>query len=913
MNSAGEPVAVLQNIWHRYGKQAALRGVSIELHAGGLVGLIGPDGVGKSTLLAILAGAKRVQASAAGTSQVSVFGGDFANAAHRTAVCARIAYMPQGLGKNLYPDLTVKENIAFFSKLFGQGSAEREKRTSDLLAATNLAPFADRAARKLSGGMRQKLGLCCALIHDPDLLILDEPTTGVDPLSRQQFWELVDRIRAGRPGMSVIVATAYMAEAEHFRQLVVMNDGTVLATGTPAEIKQRTGCDTLDESFIALLPEAVRATRVRPEIPKLESAAMVAAISAIGLTRRFGDFAAVDDASFSIAKGEIFGFLGANGCGKSTTMRMLAGLLPITSGTAQLFGQAVNATDKAMRYRVGYMSQMFSLYTELTARQNLVLHGRLYHIDAAKARDRITALVAQFHLADHLDSLANDLPLGIRQRLALAVAVINEPQILILDEPTSGVDPLARDQFWALLGDLSRKSGVTIFISTHFMEEAARCDHILLMNAGKVLTTGTPAQVVGRWGGPTLEEAFIACLKAANGEKIQAVVTAPAVASAAAPRPQQRAFSLQRMFAYAWREALELQRDPIRLAFAVFGMAFLMLAVGYGTNTDVDHLPFAVYDQDQTPESRRYLATYRGSIYFAERPAITSADQLQQRLANGELKLALDIPAGFGRNVRQNRPTGVGAWVDGAMPFRSETTRGYVQAAQQLYLANLATLQGHATAPPATVSVRFRYNQDFSSVNSLVPSTIALLLALVPAILMALAVVREKEFGSITNLYVTPVTRAEFLLGKQMPYVALAMIGFAVVATMASLLFGVPVKGSVSALVAGTLIYVYATTAYGLLISAFASTQIAALFATALLTVIPATEFAGMMSPVSSLSGTSAVVSDVFPMSYYLPIVVGTFTKSLGFAELSQTMLALALLVPAFLGLSLVMLRKQER
>ena len=911
MTGAGEPVAVLTNVWHRYGKLVALRGVSLELQPGGMVGLIGPDGVGKSTLLAILAGAKRVQPSPQAGSQVRVFGGDFTLARHRRAVCARIAYMPQGLGRNLYPDLTVRENIAFFSRLFGQGGVERALRTDALLAATNLAPFADRPARKLSGGMRQKLGLCCALIHDPDLLILDEPTTGVDPLSRRQFWDLVDRIRAGRPAMSVIVATAYMEEAARFSQLVAMNGGAVMATGTPAEIRQRTGCDTLDESFIALLPEAVRATRIRPDIPPLKAEGAETAISAVGLTRRFGAFTAVDGVSFDIARGEIFGFLGSNGCGKTTTMRMLTGLLPVSGGTALLFGRAVDTRDMTMRYRVGYMSQMFSLYTELTVMQNLTLHARLYHIEPAKARTRIAELVAAFSLADRLDSLAADLPLGIRQRLALAVAVINEPQILILDEPTSGVDPLARDQFWALLGGLSRKNGVTIFISTHFMNEAAACDHILLMSAGKVLALGTPAEVVGHWGGPTLEEAFIACLEAATGKE----GVAPAAARAPAPmrRPRTWPFSPQRMLAYARREALELRRDPVRLSFAVFGMAFLMLAIGYGTNTDVDHLPFAVYDQDQTPESRSYLETYRGSIYFAERVPITSANLLQQRLESGELKLALDIPAGFGRNVRRGRPADVGAWVDGAMPFRAETTRGYLQGAQQLYLANLATSQGALIAAPATIGLRFRYNQDFDSVNSLVPSTIALLLALIPAILMALAVVREKEFGSITNLYVTPVTRAEYILGKQIPYVVLAMAGFAVLAVMAWLLFGVPVKGSIPALVAGTLIYVYATTAYGLLISAFASTQIAALFAASLLTVIPATQFSGMMSPVSSLSGMGAVFGDVFPMSYYLPIAVGTFTKSLGFAEVARTMLILALLVPVLLGLGLAMLRKQER
>jgi ribosome-dependent ATPase len=559
-------------------------------------------------------------------------------------------------------------------------------------------------------------------------------------------------------------------------------------------------------------------------------------------------------------------------------------------------------------------------------RQNLVLHARLYHLPPEQARARIAALVADFSLGDHLDVKASALPLGIRQRLSLAVAVVHAPDLLILDEPTSGVDPLARDQFWALLGDLSRRNGVTIFVSTHFMNEAARCDRISLMNAGRVLATGRPEDLVRQWGGNTLEDAFIACLEAAagaKGERRPAAVpgmTTALTAPVEAPIPlalgrQSGWFSPRRLFAYAFREALELSRDPIRLGFALLGTAFLFLAFGYGVNTDVDHLPFAVFDRDQTPESRYFLEEYRGSYYFSERSPIHSADELRRRLESGELKVALEIPAGFGRDVRRGYSTEVGAWIDGAMPFRAETVRGYLVGVQQQYLQDLAAEQGRSLPPdmPARIETRFRYNQSFESINALLPGNIALMLALIPAILTALGVVREKELGSITNLYVTPVTRLEFILGKQLPYVALAMVSFVILVIMATQLFGVPVKGSALALIVGSLIYVFATTGYGLLISAFSTSQLAALFGTSILTVIPAMQFAGMLSPVASLSGVPALMSRLFPMSYYLPISVGTFTKSLGFAELGHTMFSLALFVPALLALSLVLLRKQER
>ncbi|TSD84044.1 ribosome-associated ATPase/putative transporter RbbA [Mycobacterium sp. KBS0706] len=912
MRAQGAPAVRVEGLVHRYGSRVALDGIGLEVPAGRLVGLIGPDGVGKSTLLGIIAGAKRIQEG-----RTIVLGGNIADARHRAAVCPRIAYMPQGLGKNLYPDLSVRENIDFFGRLFGQPREERQRRIDELLADTGLSAFGDRPAKKLSGGMRQKLGLCCALVHDPDLLVLDEPTTGVDPLSRRQFWELIDRMRAERRGMSVIVATAYMEEAERFDWLVALNAGRILATGTPAALKAQTGKQSLEESFIELLPASLRAGHKAPEIPPREAQDDETAILARGLSRRFGDFVAVDRVSFSIERGEIFGFLGSNGCGKTTTMKMLTGLLPASEGQAWLFGQPVDATDIGLRSRVGYMSQSFSLYTELTVRQNLELHARLFHLPRHKARNRIDWLVDRFRLSPWLDRPAAALPLGIRQRLSLAVAVVHEPELLILDEPTSGVDPLARDEFWELLADLSRRQGVTIFISTHFMNEAARCDRLALMNAGKVLATGTPSDLTASRGVASLEDAFIAYLEeAAEPIARPRDATGDGHGLAAAPRQAVRrrgAFSPRRLFANSWREMLEFRRDPVRLGFALFGTLLLMVIFGLGINTDVENLSFAVLDRDQTPESRAYLEELRGSYYFVEQAPISDYAGLERGLMGGAYMVALEIPPGFGHDLQRGTPTEVGAWVDGAMPFRAETTRGYLEGVHQQFLAELARGHGASTeTTPATIETRYRYNQDFKSIYAMVPSTIALLLALIPAILMALAVVREKELGSITNLHVTPVTRLEFLLGKQIPYVGVAMINFACLLAMAVLLFQVPLKGSLWTLSLAAVLYVAATTSYGLVISAFARTQIAALFGTAILTVVPATQFSGMLTPVSSLNGAAALMGYGFPMTYFLRISVGTFTKSLGFAELSGNLLALAAFVPALTLLSLLLLRKQE-
>ena len=907
-----EPVVRLQAVALHYGKTQALAGVTLDIPAGRMIGLIGPDGVGKSSLLSLVAGARAVQEGS-----VQALGGDMADKRHRDRVCPRIAYMPQGLGKNLYPTLSVEENLQFFARLFGHGPAERRRRIDDLTHSTGLGSFLSRPAGKLSGGMKQKLGLCCALIHDPDLLILDEPTTGVDPLARAQFWDLIKRIRQDRPQMSVIVATAYMDEAQGFDWLVVMDEGQVLATGTPAELLARTASSSLEGAFIALLPEEKKRGYAPVEIPPLpDGGADDIAIEAQGLTMRFGDFTAVDSVSLRIRRGEIFGFLGSNGCGKSTTMKMLTGLLEASAGQAWLFGQEVDPKNIATRQRVGYMSQAFSLYGELTVRQNLVLHARLFHVPETEVEQRVAEMVQRFDLVGALDSLPESLPLGMRQRLSLAVAMVHKPDLLILDEPTSGVDPVARDNFWRLLVELSRRDKVTIFISTHFMNEAERCDRMSMMHAGKVLDSDAPARLVAKRGASSLEEAFIGYLVEAGGgaaPDAAPAAAAPAAAPVSAEHARPSGFSLQRLWSYLWRETLELQRDPVRATLALGGSLILMFIIGFGISMDVEDLRYAVLDRDQSTLSQNYTLNLAGSRYFTERPPITTYTELDARMRSAEISLALEIPPGFARDVARGQPVQIGAWVDGAMPQRAETVIGYAQGLHQQWLVEQSRSRT-GTVPRGLLEVepRYRYNPDVRSLPSMVPAVIPLLLLMLPAMLTALAVVREKELGSIINLYVTPTTRTEFMLGKQLPYVALAMLNFGLMALAAVTVFGTPITGSFATLTGAALLFSLCSTGMGLLASTVTRSQIAAMFFAMVGTLIPAVQFAGLINPVSSLVGVARWIGEVYPASHMFTISRGVFSKALSLQDLQPEFWALGISAPVIIGTAIALLRKQE-
>jgi len=926
-------VASIQGLSHCYKSTLALDDITLSIPAGLMVGLLGPDGVGKSTLLGLISGARKLQ-----TGQLYVLDGNMRLAKVREQIGPQIAYMPQGLGKNLYADLSVEQNLDFFAKLFNQPASERKARIDKLTKATGLHAFLDRPVKKLSGGMKQKVGLCCALIHDPDLLILDEPTTGVDPLSRRQFWELIASIRTERPSMSVLVSTAYMDEAEGFDHLIAMDAGKVLATGTPSELKQKTNTNDLESAFIQLLPKEQRAEYEELVIPPYSPKPGPPAISAKQLTRKFGDFTAVDKVSFDIQGGEIFGFLGSNGCGKTTTMKMLTGLLPVSSGEAHLFGKAVDASNISTRQRVGFMSQAFSLYGELSVAQNMQLHAKLFHLAPNKASERIASLAKRFGLTAYMEELAESLPLGMRQRLSLAVAVIHEPEMLILDEPTSGVDPVARDQFWALLVELSRVDRVTIFVSTHFMNEALRCDRISLMHAGQVLVYGTPQNIIEQQNADSLEAAFISYLEQAISQKDkhtketkpQLSKTAPSVenvplitAKSTKPNKNELAsnnkntlthFSFKRLVAYSYLETMQVLRDPIRLTFAFIGSALLLMVIAYGISLDVENLKYAAFDNDRTPESREYLSNYEGSRYFSTQPEVYSAAELEQRLKSNDITLAIEIPAGFGRALKNGEAPSISAWIDGSNTIRASTIEGYVTGVHIHYISELANKAGIDANALANITMepRYRYNPSFKTIYSIGPKTPAMLLLLFPAILMAVSISREKEIGTITNFYVTPTHKVEFLLGKQLPYIGIGMLNFIILACLVVFVLQVPLQGSLAGLSIGALFYVFAATGFGLLVATLTRSQVASIFATAILCMLPTLQFSGIVQPTSTLEGLGKLIGTLWPASYYMHLSVAAFTKGLGLFDLMQDIIYLALFGPVFIAIAAAFLKKQE-
>jgi ABC-2 type transport system ATP-binding protein len=561
----------------REGEATALDALSARIEAGGITGLVGPDGAGKTTLLRLVAGLLKPDA---GT--VTVLGRDSQRAAE--AIRPDLGYMPQRFG--LYEDLTVQENLRLYADLHALDEASRRARFPALLSFTGLGPFTGRLAGKLSGGMKQKLGLACALLARPRILLLDEPSAGVDPVSRRELWRMV-KTMAGE-GVAVVWSTAYLDEAERCDTILLLDRGRLLGAGPPAAFTGRLGGRTFlldvpagekraaqrraqthpaaidatiqgesvrvvvrkdmeppdaatlagipgarlrpvrprfEDAFVSLLHEQAAKPPAIPVDPPARRHADGAAIEARELTRDFGAFRAVDRVSFKVAAGEVFGLLGPNGAGKSTIFRMLCGLLQPSDGAARVAGVDLGTARAAARERIGYMSQRFSLYGDLTVRDNLEFFSGVYGLSRSRRRERIGWALQSFELAASAEAIAGALPLGFKQRLALACALLHEPRILFLDEPTSGVDPLMRREFWLRIGALA-EAGVTVLVTSHFMEEAEYCDRLAIAYRGTFIATGTPDALKRRFASPalpdpTLEDAFVALVEAYDREHPQ--------------------------------------------------------------------------------------------------------------------------------------------------------------------------------------------------------------------------------------------------------------------------------------------------------------------------------------------------------------------------------------------------------
>jgi len=772
--------------------------------------------------------------------------------------------------------------------------------------------------RDLSTAQKQMVEVARALAFNAKIIIMDEPTSSLTETETRILLNLIRELK--NKGVGIVYVSHRMEEiVEIADTVVVLRDGELVGVLEEGQIERN--------RIINLMV----GREVNEIFAKRDPVAGDVVLRVENLSSGF-----VKDVSFELRSGEVLGFSGLVGAGRSEIMRALFGLDKKDAGRIYIDGKevSINSAEDAVRHRIVFLPEDRK-EQGLILGLDIVKNTSLAHLKALRKGLFIQQTTERSLALSFIGSLdirtpsetqvVKNLSGGNQQKVVIAKWMSTNPKILILDEPTSGVDPVARDSFWGLLIDLSRRQGVTIFITTHFMNEGLRCDRISLMNAGKVLACDAPNRLIEARGAACLEDAFIGYMEEAiggaaarGGEAGKAGGAAPvARESAAAPRRKSSRprSGLGRMLAYSHNETMQIVRDPVRLAFAFIGSALLMLVFGFGITMDVEDVRYAALDLDQSPESRAYLEQFAAAPrYFAGTPPVWSQAEALGRLQADDISLVLEMPPNFGRNLRRGNAPEVLAGVDGANTFRGETISQYVRGVHQTMLRDPASGLGTTPKPQtADIEERYMYNPTFESLYAIVPGVPALLLILIPAILMAVSVVREKELGSIINFYVTPTGRLEYLLGKQLPYVAIGMLNYFTLVAMATLVFGVPIKGSFAMLTLCTLLYVTATTGIGLVISTFTASQVAAVFVTAILTIVPSIQFSGFLQPVSTLEGQARLIGSIWPTSYYMHSAVGAFTKGLGADMLAGDAIALACCVPLLWAVSTIALKKQER
>jgi ABC-type multidrug transport system ATPase subunit/ABC-type Na+ efflux pump permease subunit len=906
----------------------ALDSVSFEARRGALTALVGPDGAGKSTLMRLTAGLMT-----ADSGDLSVLGIDVA--ADPQQVQSLIGYMPQRFG--LYQDLSVQENLDLYADLHGIGAAERRDRYPRLMEMTALGPFVQRQAGRLSGGMKQKLGLACTLICSPELLLLDEPTVGVDPLSRRELWAIILQLVKDE-GLTVLLSTSYLDEAERCGHVIVLHEGKVLSHGRPDEVAElATGRVFLAEPPPGRTPRGMQARMldspdVIDAVPEGGHVRLVMAAEASGTTfdgasmtpararfedgfmlllrritpdrpavamtlerhpaadgdqvvvevkdlvRHFGAFTAVDHVSFAVRRGEIFGLLGPNGAGKTTTFRMLCGLLPPTHGTLRVAGVDLHRARAAARQQLGYVAQKFALYGDLSVAENLDFFASAYGLRGARRRERIAWALEQFELEPLMRQPSGLLPGGYKQRLAMAAALLHEPEILFLDEPTSGADPLARREFWRRITSLAEQ-GVTVIVTTHFMEEAEYCDHVAILDHGRILVHGTPAEIrryapVEEGRESRMEDAFIAIVAA--GREVEASPP-PVQGKVAARRP----FTIDRttdLTARAWRiwalvkkEVRQILRDPSSIAVGVVMPVLLILLFGYGLTLDVKNVPVAVVLEDTSPDAIELASTFQLSPYFRAQ-LTTSMAQAEDLILASQVDGIIRIRSDFSRRMR-NGDAEVQILAHGRDANRARIIQGYVQGAVGQWTARRMAEGKEVSSGPVVVEDRLWFNEANESRYFLVPGLVVLVMTVLGALLTALVVAREWEQGTFEALFVTPVRAGEILLSKVLPYLGLGIFGLVLCLLAAKFLFQVPFLGSLWVLSLGSLLYLLVALGMGLLISSTVKAQFVASLIVVVAAFIPALMLSGFLFELHNLPAAVRLLSYLFPARYYVALL----------------------------------------
>jgi ABC-2 type transport system permease protein len=933
-----EPLVIAAGLTKRFGTGHALAidHLDARIEPGRVTGLVGPDGAGKTTLLRLFAGLLLPTEG-----RLTICGAD--PATELAKLRQDVSYMPQRFG--LYEDLSVQQNLNLYADLCNVLGSERDQAFERLLTFTDLKRFTQRLAGALSGGMKQKLGLACALIRKPKLLLLDEPSVGVDPISRRELWkmvyELVDQ------GIGVIWSTSYLDEAERCAEVLLLSEGKVLYSGRPKELTNRVAgrCllvagagqagrqllsralkrpDVVDaviqgasvrlvmkqdvavpsaselgvgnleikqtpprfeDAFVDLLGGAPKGESALFGLPNAsDSAGDSVVVEAVGLTKKFGDFTAANDISFKIGRGEIFGLLGPNGAGKSTTFKMMCGLLRPTAGQAFVAGLDLYEAAGAARGRVGYMAQKFSLYGDLSARQNLAFFAGVYGLSGTHRREATARVIAAFKLEPYLDTNSSDLPLGFKQRLALACAIMHEPAVLFLDEPTSGVDPLTRREFWSHINAMVER-GVTVMVTTHFLDEAEYCDRIGLVYRGRVIAEGTPDELKDRVRSqqtpePTLEDAFIDLVEEFDRNEGRTANPAPIethpqfVASHGLIHEVAGAVRRRRMAALIRKESQQIVRDPSSFLIAGILPLLLLFVYGFGVSLDLKRVPVGLVVEQSSPEANSFVASFRDSRYFDVR-LVRHRAAVSEELVSGRLNGVVVLAADFSERLGRGETAPIQVLVDGSDPNTAGLVAGYVQLLWANWLQQESLALGNLVSRPKAVSLittepRVWFNPEINSYYALLPGAIAIILTLIGTLLPALVVAREWERGTMEALLTTPVTPLDLLVGKLVPYYVLGLVALTLSVSVTVFGFGVPFRGSILALFLISTAYLCVTLALGLLISTLTKNQFAAGQAALVVGFLPAFLLSGYIFEIDSMPAPLRLLTALLPPRYYV-------------------------------------------